>query len=167
LDTVLGGWQFQGIWQAQNGRPFSIGNVYYNGDITRLKTDISSANVDGRVFDISGFYFNDAAVQTNGVVDPAKQRNDSRIQLANNIRTLPSQFSGLRGDSLNLWDLSVSKNFSFTESIKLQVRGEYLNAFNTPFFNNPNTDPRNSDFGRVTSANNLPRNVQIGLRLVF
>ncbi len=167
LDTVLGGWQFQGIWQAQNGRPFSIGNVYYNGDITRLKTDISSANVDGTVFDTSGFYFTDAAVQTNGVVDPAKQRNDSRIALANNIRTLPSQFSGLRGDSLNLWDLSVSKNFSFTESIRLQLRGEFLNAFNTPFFNNPNVDPRNSNFGRVTSANNLPRNVQIGLRLVF
>lgn len=167
LDTVAGGWQVQGIWQAQNGRPMTIGNVYYNGDITKLKTTVNSSRVDSTTFDISGFYFNDAAVQTNGVVDPNKQRNDPRIQLANNYRTLPSRFSGFRGTALNLWDLSVSKNFVFTERIKLQLRTEFLNAFNTPFFDNPNLTPNNANFGRLTSQNNLPRNIQIGLRLVF
>jgi hypothetical protein len=167
VDTVLGGWQVQGIWQAQQGRPLTMGNVYYNGDITRLKTTVNSSRVDSTVFDISGFYFTDAAVQTNGVVDAGKQRNDPRIQLSGNYRTLPSRFSGFRGTGLNMADLSVSKNFSFTETIKLQLRGEFLNAFNTPFFDNPNLTPNNANFGRVTSQNNLPRDVQIGLRLVF
>jgi hypothetical protein len=168
VDVAVGGWQVQGIWNWQSGRPTpTLGNVYYNGDITRLKTRISSDNVDGTVFDTSGFYFTDAAVQTNGVVDPNKQRNDPRIQLANNIRTLPSRWSGFRGQGLNLWDLSVSKNFSFTETVRLQLRGEFLNAFNTPVFNDPNLDPRNANFGRVTSQNNLARNVQIGLKLIF
>lgn len=167
VDTILGGWQAQGIWQAQQGRPLTIGNVYYNGDITRLKTTVNSSRVDSTVFDISGFYFTDAAVQTNGVVDPNKQRNDPRIQLSGNYRTLPSRFAGFRGTGLNMADLSVSKNFSFTETIKLQLRGEFLNAFNTPFFDNPNLTPNNANFGRVTSQNNLPRDVQIGLRLVF
>lgn len=167
VDTVLGGWQVQGIWQAQQGRPLTMGNVYYNGDITRLKTTVNSSRVDSTVFDISGFYFTDAAVQTNGVVDAGKQRNDPRIQLSGNYRTLPSRFSGFRGTGLNMADLSVSKKFSFTETIKLQLRGEFLNAFNTPFFDNPNLTPNNANFGRVTSQNNLPRDVQIGLRLVF
>ena len=167
VDLIAGGWQFQGIWQAQQGRPLTIGNVYYNGDITRLKTTINSSRVDGTVFDTSGFYFNDAAVQINGVVDPGRQRNDPRIQLANNYRTLPTRFGGFRGTALNLWDLSVSKNFAITEGIKLQLRTEFLNAFNTPFFDNPNLTPNNANFGRVTSQNNLPRDIQIGLRLVF
>ncbi|MFN7928608.1 MAG: carboxypeptidase-like regulatory domain-containing protein [Blastocatellia bacterium] len=118
IDAVLGGWQLQGIGQFQSGRPLTMGNVYYNGDITKLTTDVSSKNIDGTVFNTSGFYFTDAAVQTNGVVDPAKQRSDPRIALIANYRTLPSRYSRFRGDNLNLWDLSVSKNFTFTESVK-------------------------------------------------
>ena len=167
VDTALGGWQFQGIVQLQSGTPVTIGNVYYNGDITKLKTDVKSGNIDGAVFDVSGFYFHDAAVQTNGVDDPVKQRADPRISLVSNYRTLPSRFSGFRGDNLNLWDLSVSKNLSFTEKVKLQLRGEFLNAFNTPNFAAPNLTPSSSSFGKITGQNNLARNVQIGLKLVF
>jgi hypothetical protein len=168
LDVILGGWQAQGIWNWQSGRAnLAIGNVYYNGDITKLKTKINSRSADTPAFDISGFYFHDAAVQTNGVDDPAKQRADPRIQLGSNIRAQPSRWAGFRGQGLNLWDLSVSKNISFTERLKLQLRGEFLNAFNHPVFNNPNLTPNNANFGKVTSQNNLPRNVQIGLKLIF
>ena len=41
-----------------------------------LKSDYSG-DTNQPVFDISGFYFHDAAVQTNGVDDPTKQRADS------------------------------------------------------------------------------------------
>jgi hypothetical protein len=167
LDAVVGGWQFQGIGQFQSGRPLTIGNVYYNGDITTLQTDIAGSRIDATVFPTGGFYFTDAAVQTNGVVDAAKQRSDPRIALISNYRRLPSRFSGFRGDNLNLWDLSVSKNFSITETIRMQLRGEFLNAFNTPNFANPNLSPNSSSFGRITGQNNLPRNVQIGLKLIF
>lgn len=166
LNAVVGGWQFQGIWQAQSGRALTLGNLYFNGDPTKLRVRMKGDTVD-RTFDTSGFYFNDAAVQTNGVADPAKQRADQRIRLANNIRTLGSRFPNFRGSGLNLWDLSVIKNVQITETVQLQLRGEFLNAFNTPVFNNPNLDPTNSNFGRATSQANLPRNVQIGLRIVF
>jgi hypothetical protein len=166
-NALLGGWQVQGIGQLQSGRPITIGNVYVNRDISKLKTDIRSRNIDGLVFNLAPFYFSDAAVQTNGVVDPVKQRADTRIQLANNIRTLPSRMALFRGQRLNLWDLSVSKNFSFTESIRLQLRGEFLNAFNKVIFNNPNLTPNNTNFGKVTGQSNLPRDVQIGLKLIF
>ena len=101
------------------------------------------------------------------VVDPAKQRADTRIRLANNIRVFSSRLTGFRGQPLNLWDLSLIKNFAITEKVKFQLRGEFLNAFNHPQFADPNTDPTSSDFGRTTGQNNLPRNVQIGLKVVF
>ena len=106
-------------------------------------------------------------MQTNGVDDPAKQRADTRINLANNIRTFPSRLTGFRGQPLNVWDLSLIKNFSITEKVKLQTRAEFLNAFNHPQFDNPNTNPRDSAFGKTILQNNLPRNVQIGLKLIF
>ncbi len=166
VEAIAGGWQLQGIWQAQSGRPLTLDNRYFNGDPTKLRALMKGANVD-RTFDVSGFYFHDAPVQTNGVDDPAKQRADTRIQLSNNIRTLASRFPGFRGQGLNLWDLSVIKNISITETVNLQLRGEFINAFNTPVFANPNLNPTDSNFAKSRSTQNLPRNVQIGLKLVF
>jgi hypothetical protein len=165
-EAVLGGWQLQGIWQAQSGRPLELANLYFNGDPSMLTTTIDGSTVDA-AFDTSGFYFTDAAVRTNGVVDPAKQRNDPRIRLFFNRRTFPSRLAGLRSQPLNLWDISLIKNFPFSETTRLQLRGEFLNAFNHPQFNNPNLDPTSSNFGRITSQANLPRNIQLGIKLIF
>ncbi|HYO91881.1 MAG TPA: hypothetical protein VEQ40_09600, partial [Pyrinomonadaceae bacterium] len=165
-DALFGGWQVQGIWQAQSGRPLELGNFYFNGDPSQLRASIDGSTVDA-AFDTSGFYFTDASVQTGGVVNPARQRNDPRIRLAENIRTFPSRLPGFRGQALNLWDLSLIKSFFFTETMRLQLRGEFLNAFNHPQFNNPNLDPTNSSFGKVTSQANLPRNVQLCVKLIF
>ena len=164
--ALLGGWQLEGIWQAQSGRPLELGNLFFAGDASRLRTKIDGSTVD-HVFDTSGFYFSDAAVQTNGVVDPAKQRNDQRIRLANNIRRLSSRLPGLRSQGLNLWDLSLIKTFAFNDTTKLQLRGEFLNAFNHPQFSDPNLDPTSSSFGKVTSQANLPRNIQLAVKLIF
>lgn len=163
-NAIIGGWQLQGIWQAQSGTPLDLGNLVYFGDPSKLR--VNAHSVDG-TFDTSGFYFTDAAVQTNGVVDPAKQRNDSRIQLSNNIRTFPSRLPGFRGQGLNLWDLSMIKNFGITEGIKVQLRGEFLNAFNHPQFEDPNRSPTSSNFGKITGQNNLARNVQLALKIIF
>jgi hypothetical protein len=168
VNAIIGGWQLQGIYQWQSGRPIDLDerNVYFNGDPSNLRANVTGDTVEG-VFDTSGFYFNDAAVQTNGVVDPAKQRADQRIRLVNNIRTFPSRLPGFRRQNLDLWDLSMIKNFSITERVKFQLRGEFLNAFNHPQFGDPNTDPTSTNFGKVTNQANLPRNVQIGLKVIF
>src|SRR5262249_48197796 len=109
----------------------------------------------------------DAAVQINGQVDRGRQRADERIRLANNIRTFPSRLPGFRSQPLNLWDISIIKKWPIRETMNFQLRGEFLNAFNHPQFDNPNTDPTDSNFGKITGRNNLPRNVQIGLKLIF
>ena len=118
------------------------------------------------MFDTSGFYFHDAAVQTNGVDDPVKQRADQRIRLANNVRTIPSRWNGLRGPRYTNWDMSFVKGFELGR-VRAQLHLELYNAFNDVFYNNPNVDPTSANFGLVTSQNNLPRNFQIGTKIVF
>ncbi|MGB2714580.1 MAG: carboxypeptidase regulatory-like domain-containing protein [Vicinamibacterales bacterium] len=166
LNAFIGNWSVSAIWNWQAGRPnLSMGNVYYNGDITQLKTKYTD-NPDVPVFDTSGFYFTDAAVMTNGQIDPAKQRGDQRIRLANNVRTTPSRWDGLRGPRYTNWDMSFVKGFDMGR-VRAQFHIELYNAFNNVFFNNPNLDPTSANFGKVSSQNNLPRNIQIGTKIVF
>ena len=166
VNALIGNWSVSAIWNWQSGRPnMTLGNVYYNGDITQLRTKYTN-DPNAPVFDTSGFYFHDAAVQTNGADDPAKQRADQRIQLANNIRTIPTRWDGLRGPRYTNWDMSFVKGFEMGH-VRAQVHIELYNAFNDVFFNNPNLSPNSADFGKVTSQNNLPRNIQIGTKIVF
>jgi hypothetical protein len=51
--------------------------------------------------------------------------------------------------------------------VRAQVHIELYNAFDNVFYNNPNLDPTNSNFGKVSSQNNVPRNIQIGTKIVF
>jgi len=145
---------------------FNLGNLYFSGDPSSLKADYSGDTNDP-VFDTSGFYFHDAAVQTNGVVDQGKQRADARKNLGSNIRYFPSRIDGMRGQGLHLWDISVVKQVRFGDRVRAQFHVEFLNAFNHPVFNNPNTTPSNANFGKVTSQNNLPRDIQLAAKFVF
>ena len=166
VNALIGNWSISAIWNWQSGRPdLTMGNVYYNGDITKLKVKYTG-DPSVPVFDTSGFYFHDAAVQTNGVDDPAKQRGDTRIQLASNVRTIPSKWNGLTTPRYTNWDMSFVKGLEFGH-VRAQFHIELYNAFNNVFFNNANLSPTSADFGKVTSQNNLPRNIQIGTKILF
>jgi hypothetical protein len=147
-ETVIGGWQVQGIGQFQTGGPLNFDSNYlFRGDPNSVAIN-GELNIDRR-FNTDGF-----------------ERGPAR-QLAWNYRTAPRQFTGLRSQGLHLWDISAIKHFQFGERVRLQMRSEFLNAFNHPQFNDPDRTPTNSNFGRSTSQQNLPRNIQFGLRLVF
>jgi hypothetical protein len=163
VNALIGGWSVNAIGQFQSGRPVGFGNIYFNGNLEALKTNYTS-NSDAPMFDISGFYFHDAAVQTNGVDDPVKQRADTRIRLASNVRYFPSRVDGVRSQFLKLWDMSIVKQLPIGR-VRAQFNLEFLNAFDVVVFNNPNTDPTNADFGKVTSQNNLPRDIQLGFKI--
>lgn len=167
-DAFIGGWSVQAIGQIQSGRPISFHdrNIYFDGDLNALKSNYSG-DTNQPVFDISGFFFHDPAVQTNGVDNPALQRGDQRIRLANNLRYFPSRVSGLRLHGLHLWDISFVKQIRMTDRVRGQFHVELINAFNEAIYNAPNTDPTNAEFGKVTSQANLPRDIQLAFKLVF
>jgi hypothetical protein len=176
-NALLGGWQLSTTYQYQSGAPLVWGtSLFYSegcGDPRSLKSFIGKevsggiGGLDVPGWDISCFYFQDAAVQTNGVVSPALQRNDQRIQLGNNVRYFPSTLPDVRTDDLHLLDFGLSKNFALPQGMRLQVRFEAINAINYTVLWNPNLDPRNANFGFINQDRNNPRDWQIGLRLTF
>jgi outer membrane receptor protein involved in Fe transport len=166
LNGLIGGWSVNLIGQFQSGRPVGFGNVYFNGDLKALKADYSG-DVANPMFDLSGFYFHDAAVQTNGVDDPVKQRADQRIRLGSNIRYFPSRVEGIRSQFLKLMDLSIVKQVAVGGRVRGQLNVEFLNAFNLVQYENPNTDPTNANFGKVGTQTNLPRDIQLGFKILW
>src|SRR5262249_12585183 len=48
IGALIGGWQVQGIYQYQSGRPIDLTdrNIYFNGDPSRLRADIRGETVD-------------------------------------------------------------------------------------------------------------------------
>ncbi|HEY3384597.1 MAG TPA: TonB-dependent receptor [Vicinamibacterales bacterium] len=169
VNGLVAGWSVNAAFQIQRGRPITdtLGNLYFNGDPNSLKVDWSQARSGLPVFDTTGFYFADAAVQTNGVVDPAKQRNDSRISLSNNVRTFPQRIDGLRTPLLNEWNISFIKRTPLKGRMRLEFRAEVLNAFNQIYWGGVSLDPKSSNFGIATSQDNLPREFQVAVKLVF
>ena len=73
-------------------------------------------------------------------------------------------------------DFSFFKNIPVSERFKLQFRSEFFNAFNTPYFGQPNnigfdsTDslvPDGSRDGEIRSLRTQLRIIQFGLKLFF
>lgn len=88
-------------------------------------------------------------------------------QRANDVRVLSSRFSGIRGPGISMMDLSALKNTRLHEGINLQFRAEFINALNHPQFSDPSTSVTSKSFGAITGTSQLPRTMQLGLKLVF
>ncbi|MFB3827835.1 MAG: TonB-dependent receptor domain-containing protein [Bryobacteraceae bacterium] len=147
-EHVLGGWQVQGVYQAQSGAPIGFGNVIYYGNLRDIALPSDQRTAD-RWFNTDGF---ERA--------PAKQ-------LASNIRTFSSRLSGVRAHGLNNFDLSALKNFRIAERVKLQFRSEFMNAMNHTDFAAPNTTVTSTLFGRIDDARGFPRKIHFALKLLF
>jgi len=149
LDAIVGGWQVQGIYNYQMGTPLAWGNNIFNGDIKAVPYSRSQRSIEQWFNTAAGF------------------ERDNRKALSYNVRQFPNRFSGLRAPGINNWDMSILKNATIKENIKIQLRGEFLNALNHVMLNAPNADPYNTAFGTITSTRGYPRRVQLGLKLLF
>jgi len=148
LDYAAGGWQTAAVVTYQSGAPLTGGNVIFNGDITKVIVPPDQRSVDHWL-------------NTSGFVTA------SSAQLANNIRTFPLRFSGIRGDGQYLWSLSVVKYVPLGERVKMQLRGDAYNAFSHPNMSNPGLSRTSSTFGQVTAMNGFARRIQVAARIPF
>lgn len=153
VDAVLGGWQINGTYEWQKGEPFQLGNsLYYPGDVSKLESRVGQTDESGRKYgiDISAF-------------DPGLVRLSSF-----GYRNVPTTLDNLRNQAYLNVNLSLTKNFTLAEGLRVQFRVEALNAFNHPYFGSGiNLDPNNAAFGFVTTQRNNPRDIQLGARFTF
>lgn len=173
-DEIAGGFVLNGIYQFQTGAP-----IEFSADVP-LQPNVSPRQIVNHTRNTSPVGSGNPALATNLLVTgnstacPTTGPCDGSAffngQYTFHYRTLPQTLSWVRQDGFNNLDASMLKNFKFTEKAYLQLRFETFNLLNHPIFAAPNiSSPTASNFGYITAttANSLPRQVQLGGRIVF
>ena len=150
LHHLVSGWQLQGMYEGQSGPPLGFGNAIFTGNLRDIVLPVSARSPER--------WFNTAAGFDR----------DPRNQLASNIRTFPSRFSGIRADGVNNFDMSFFKTFRIAERVRAQFRFETYNTMNHVQFGAPVTDPVSSAFGTVNEEKGHgQRQLNVSLKLLF
>jgi hypothetical protein len=137
LHYPFGGWKLSGISTFQSGAPYTISNGFdrNNDGIANDRPDIGnpSAPINTRALVVA------TTVCSTGFRNP----DTTACVTPNDVRWiqgtgLPNASTVGRNTLLTngqaQWDMSIFKNFNFTESKRLELRLETLNIFNHPQF---------------------------------
>jgi hypothetical protein len=169
-DAVIGGWQVSGISSYMTGSPFSVGFQVPSSYSSSWWVPLNATNradlvagstlyAKGSGHDItSGVpWFNTAAFTAP---QPWNWGNSAR-----NLLFGPGQWN---------WDIAAAKNFGITEHIRLQLRADFLNAFNHFNLGGPSNiiaDTRDGGTPIATSGKIFggsgSRVIQVGARISF
>jgi Carboxypeptidase regulatory-like domain/TonB-dependent Receptor Plug Domain len=150
---TLGGWQVNGIVQAQTGFPLTVIEPN-NVSLTSL-TNRPSMTCDP----------NDGAPHT--VAQWFSTACFQRLTVAANAGQIGNEpRDPVRGPGFSRTDLSFFKNFAIAGSQQVQLRVEAFNIFNQERFGQPNGTLGSPTFGQITSADD-GRIVQLGVKFTF
>jgi hypothetical protein len=155
-DKLLSGWGVGGITTFQSGLPLALTTA---SNLTNSLGGGSRPNVISSDVAIGG----SAQSRLGGWFNTAAFAQPSAFTFGSEPRTDPV----LRAAGINNFDFTVVKDTEIRERFRLQFRTEFFNLFNRVQFADPGTSLGNPQFGIVTSSMNLPRLVQLGLRLSF
>jgi len=152
VNAALGGWKVGAFATFQSGATFTVTtlsnttNAFPAGalrpDVLRDATLSSSKRSLTRWFDTTAF------------------RSPVPFAFGNAPR------SGLRGPFQQTVDLTLNKEFAFTERYRADIRSEFYNVLNHANFDVPGHVLGAANFGSILSARPA-RTVQLGLRLSF
>jgi hypothetical protein len=164
-EAILGGWQIAGIVNISSGQPLSrisvLSDNFRRGTFADLVGDPRAGEqfVNGVPYWFNPDAFAPPAAGTFGNSGRAPFRQPGRHQ----------------------WDLNFSKNFYPTETMRLQFRAEFINAFDQrQWLSDPNVggldntctvstttcNPAGDRFGQILSTR-APREIQLGLKLYW
>ena len=152
----IGGWQLNGITSAISGTPQEVftatNTLYNNGGSQRANWNGENPSISGRVADRLNQYFNVA---------------DFSQPAAFTYGNSPRMLGNLRSDGYDLTDLSGIKNIPIFDRVSCQFRAEAFNLFNHPVFGPPDTTLGDGTTGIVNSQVNLPREIQLALKVLW
>ena len=167
LDAIVGGWRTSGIWRFDDGQPLQVSLAGTNQPLPGYgqRPDLTGTpqlNPKSKwllPLDQGGGYF----------ANPDVFQEPAAYTIGNAPRTLP--WVNVPGTANA--NLSLFKEFSLNrvrEGAHLELRTEWFNAFNHPQFAAPNTSVGQTGatgFGAILNQANLPREIQMALKLYF
>lgn len=168
LGHAAGGWELSGITQFLSGQSFSALQEADNFDCQALAGGGCAPGTYPGGINIDPSDISPRPDRVAPIHMPKTQLSwFSQASFANAVGHFGNAGNGiLMGPGLDLWDLSAIKNFALGEHARLQLRGEFFNAFNHTNFASVDQRLGQSQFGQVTSAHD-PREIQLGGKITF
>ncbi len=159
-NAVIGGWRMDGITTFRSGLPLSLqaaGNELSQFGTGPIRPDYTSgcerrASASPHSDARASKWFNTGCFTQPGVFSFG---NESRVDPA------------LRAEGEDNWDVSVSKFFDLPEKARMQFSAQFFDLFNHAQFALPNANLSSPGFGQVGQQSNLPRTVQLAMRITF
>jgi hypothetical protein len=158
-DLVIGGWQMNAILTMQAGLTFTpvlAANGLNNGNF-QLPNRIGDGSLPSSQRTIQQ-WFNTSISPS----DPKRAFDVPALYVYGN-----SGYDILRGPGLQTVDLAMHKNFSITERLRLQLRGEGFNILNRANFALPNINLGTAAGGAISSTITTSRQVQLVAKIEF
>jgi hypothetical protein len=161
--VLLGSWKLSGITQFRSGRP--LGTI--TGSCGLITRDAGSCyadynpNFSGPVRINGAFGKGDPSTpyfDKNAFISPAN------LSYGSTPRTMAY---GLRNQSYVDQDLSIVRNITLRENLKVSVGVDVFNLFNNVVFGGVSTNITSANFGRVATQTNSPRALQLKARIEF
>jgi hypothetical protein len=150
--SLAGGWQLNGIYQAQSGFPLTVtqGAVL---DIRYMtsRPDVTCDPNDGPK--TTAQWFDTSCFRVLSLAETGERPGNAGRNT-------------VRGPGFQRTDLSVFKHFEFASRHRIQVRIETFNIWNQPRFGQPGGTIGNATFGTITTAED-GRIVQLGIKYLF
>ncbi len=140
VKQAFGGWQFSGIFAGATGQPLLI--TEGSADNVSRPDYVANQPVVTANYQSTLQYINKAAFTA------------LPISSASGLPIRPGNISGafVRGPGYWNADLSIGKNFSLFEKVKLQLRLDAFNALNHTNLTSFSQDVLNANFGRFTNT---------------
>ncbi|BCS32070.1 hypothetical protein TBR22_A12750 [Luteitalea sp. TBR-22] len=155
LNAIIGNWQFNGITTFQSGTPLSI-TANNTAGVFGARTQPNNNGADPR---LDG----PPEERLNRWFDTSVYSQPAAFTFGNEPIFSPL----LRAHGVRNFDLSIFKTFEITSRVRAQFRVEALNAFNRVQFSAPNTSVTSASFGIVTGQANAPRQMQLGVKVLW
>jgi hypothetical protein len=156
VNAVIGGWEISPIIAFRTGFPLAPFGKDESGTFSRgARPDCNSEVSVTPGMPISGA----------GGIQWFTNNNNFTIPAVGTFGNCSPQLGWLRSARFTDVDLSVHKDFQFTERFKLQFRTDFINFFNHVQLNIPDTSV-DATMGQITGAQ-PPRNIQLALKLYF
>jgi hypothetical protein len=164
--AIAGGWSIAGIVTFTSGAPLALtGSACNSGGI--LGTCIPNYNpaFQGDVR-INGNYGDGNVVGSSPTV--YLNRAAFTAPAAYTWGNLPrTGVYGLNAPYIYSIDMSLRREFKFTERIKLAFQADAFNLLNAVCFGAPALNPDQASFGALTAQANQPRKLQLNARISF
>jgi hypothetical protein len=177
LKQMFAGWSSDSIIYARSAPPVNVvtGQNPYAGSVLSGAESVQRPNVVPGVL----FYLHPSSAPGGKIINAAAFSDPGNTQgdLGRNA---------LRGFGATQWDITLRRQFRFTERVSLQLRGDFFNILNHPNFGSPINYLTSPQFGQATQTlNNYlgsggqsgglnplyqiggPRSIQLALKLQF